>query len=263
MSLNLHRRKIYAACAAALLDESSSPGEGTFDTALTNGLLAIAAVSIPNHKSAKTTGFMPSANQVLDDLVVTFGETAGVVEVPTGEEARDLTQSGMLVDLGHELKIEVYVDQLREALKRTQPTRHGNGPDEQLTDADVIALIALDEHPALRCLGDHRNDLAWARGDVDDDLEVGRAVAFMRLLDDEDVKARISSAERYAPSYDDGRELQGCPVCGHQTLVPTGADGFGYGNTAGTCVVCSYHRSEHATYVLDLDDEWEFRWKDA
>lgn len=261
--MNPHRRKVYAACTAALLDESSSPGEGTFDTALTNGLLAIASVSIPGHKSANLTGFMPAASKVLDDLVAEFGETSGVVEVPTGEEERDLNQFGMMVGLGHELKVRVNVGQLREALKRTQPTRHGSGPDEQLTDADVEALVALDDHPALRCLGDRRNDLAWTRGDVDEDLEMSRALGFMRLLDEADVQARVEAAERYAPHYDDGRELQDCPVCGHQTLVPTGTDGFGYGHTAGTCVVCSYRRSEHATYLLDLDDEWEFRWKDA
>lgn len=263
VSLNPHRRKIYAACTAALLHESSSPGEGTFDTALTNGLLAIASVSIPGHKAANAAGFMPAASKVLDDLVAEFGETSGMVEVPTGEEERDLNEVGVMIGLGHELKVRVNVDQLREALKRTQPTRHGSGPDEQLTDADLEALAVLDNHPALRCLGDRRNDLAWTRGDVDDDLELGRASAFLRLLDEEDIEARVEAAERYTPHYDDAVDLQDCPVCGHQTLVPTSADGFGYGHTSGTCVVCSYQRSEHATYLLDLDDEWEFRWKDA
>lgn len=261
--MNPHRRKIYAACTAALLEATSIPGEGTFDAALTNGMLAIASVAIPGHKSANTTGHMPSANKVIDDLIAEFGETSGVVEVPTGEEARDLNNVGMLVGLGHELKIPINVNQLREALKRTQPTRHGSGPDEQLTDADVQALAELDDHPVLRCLGDRQNDLAWTRGDVNDDFEMDRAVAFMRILDDEDIEARVEAAERYVPRYDDGREMQVCPVCGHHTLVPTGGDGFGYGNTPGTCVVCTYRRSEHATYLLDLDDEWEFRWKDA
>lgn len=121
----LHRRKIYATCTVALLEEAAIPGEGTFDAALTNGLLAIASVAIPGHKSSNTTGFMPAASQVLDDLVAEFGETSGVVEVPTGEEAHDLNNAGMLVGLGHELKVPVDVDQLRAALKRTQPTRHG------------------------------------------------------------------------------------------------------------------------------------------
>jgi hypothetical protein len=263
VSLNPHRRKIYAACTAALLDESSSPGEGTFDTALTNGLLAIASVSIPGHKSANTTGFMPAANKVLDDLVAKFGETSGVVEVPTGEEERDLNQDGMMIGLGRELKVHVNVGQLREALSRTQPTRHGSGPEGQLIDADVEALVALDDHPALRCLGDRRNDLFWTRGDVDDDDEMSRAAAYLRLLDEDDIGARAEAARRYAPRYDESVELQGCAACGHQTLVPTASDGFGYGNTPGTCVVCSYRRSEHATYLLDLEDEWEFRWKDA
>ncbi len=263
MSLNPHRRKIYAACTAALLEESSAPGEGTFDAALTNGLLAISSVAIPRHKSANTTGYMPSANKVLDDLVAEFGATSGVVKVPTGEEARDLDNGGMLVGLGYELKVPINVDQLREALKRTQPTRHGSGPDDQLTDADVQALAELDVHPALGCLGDRQNDLAWTRGDINDDFEMDRAVAIMRLLDEDDIEARVEAAERYAPDYDDGRQMQDCPVCGHHTLVPTGGDGFGYGRTAGTCVVCTYRRSEHATYLLDLEDEWEFRWKDA
>lgn len=98
--MNPHRRKIYAACTAVLLEGTSTPGEGTFDAALTNGLLAIASVAIPGHKSANTTGYMPSAIKVLDDLVAEFGATSGVVEVPTGEEARDLNNGGMLVGLG-------------------------------------------------------------------------------------------------------------------------------------------------------------------
>lgn len=261
--MNPHRRKIYAACTAALLEDSSIPGEGTFDAALTNGLLAIASVAILGHKSANSSGFMPPASKVLDDLVAEFGATAGVVDVPTGEEAHDLNDVGMLVGDGNEPKVPINVDQLREALKRTQPTRHGSGPDEQLEDADLQALTELDAHPALRCLGDRQNDLTWTRGDINDDFEMDRAVEFMRLLDEEDIEARVGAAERYAPDYDDGRQMQDCPVCGYQTLVPTGGDGFGYGNTSGTCVVCTYRRSEHATYLLDLSDEWELRWKDA
>lgn len=101
VSLNPRRRKIYAACTAALLEETSVPGEGAFDAALTNGLLAIPSVVIPGHKSASPTRFMPSANKVLDDLVSHFGATSGVVEDPTGEKARDLNNVGMLVGLGH------------------------------------------------------------------------------------------------------------------------------------------------------------------
>lgn len=104
-----HRRKIYAACTAALLEETSNPGEGTFDAALTNGLLAIASVAIPGHKSANATGFMPSANQVLDDLVAEFGATSGVLDIPTGEEANDLSNIGILIGLGHELKVPINV----------------------------------------------------------------------------------------------------------------------------------------------------------
>ncbi|GAA1914266.1 hypothetical protein GCM10009737_14490 [Nocardioides lentus] len=203
-------------------------------------MLAIASAAIPGHISANTTGFMPSASKILDDLVDEFGAISGVAEVPTGEEAHDLNHLGMLVGLGHELKIAINVDHLREALERTQLARHGSGPGEQLTDADLQALSELDAHPALRSLGDRQNDQAWTRGDIDNDVEMDRALEILSLLDDDDIKARVGAAERYRPDYDDPRQMQDCPVCGHQTLAPTGSDGFGYGHTAGTCVVCTY-----------------------
>lgn len=58
------------------------------------------------------------------------------------------------------------------------------------------ALAELDAHPALRCLGDLQNDLAWTRGDINNDFEMDRAVEFMRLLDEDDIEARVEAAER-------------------------------------------------------------------
>ena len=56
-------------------------------------------------------------------------------------------------------------------------------------------------------------------------------------------------------------EPQDCPVCNRQTLQSTDGDDFGYGITAGTCLVCSYRRSDRIASELGMDLEWHLRWE--
>lgn len=80
-------------------------------------------------------------------------------------------------------------------------------------------------------------------------------------LDSNEISRRVGEAGRAGGFDEDELEPQECPVCGHSTLMATGPDDFGYGTTAGTCVVCSYHRSDDAAYETNLDQEWRARWE--
>jgi hypothetical protein len=51
-------------------------------------------------------------------------------------------------------------------------------------------------------------------------------------------------------------------VCDRTALASTGQDPFGYGITAGTCLVCSYRRNEVIAWNLGRDLEWDRGWED-
>lgn len=252
----------YAVGTTALQEDLLIAGaDGVFDVALTNGLLAIAASVIPGHKAANPAERTPSASEVLRDLAKSFQKSiAGMVAVPTGEEATDLDDRGFLVRLGFDGVVQVPVDLLQDALNRTQPARHGRGPTGLLTSADVDALVGLDEHPALRVLTDYANDLSWKRGEEGDALEAERASEFLEMLTEEEVEARVRAVRSRPVSADDFVELQFCPVCGHQSMVGVGQDGWGYGLVAAICQVCSFKQGEHAAERESMEMEWETRW---
>jgi hypothetical protein len=58
-----------------------------------------------------------------------------------------------------------------------------------------------------------------------------------------------AAREALTPFVAPGEDIvapQECPLCGFETMNREGGDDFGHGYTAGTCLVCSYHRSRHA-----------------
>lgn len=263
VSMSSDRSNQYANGTTALQNNVTVAGaDGVFDLALTNGLLAVVAATITGHPAAMAIGRAPAANSLLMDLVATFGkDSAGFVKVPTGENAVDFDGKG-LVDLGYERMVSVNVDLLLDALGRTQAARHGRGPAGLLTIADVDALAALDEHPALSVLSDYRRELFWELGSVADSAEFDRALGVLELLSDDDVAARVAACQSTHGYGSEEHELQFCPVCGHQTLVATGSDAWGYGIVPARCPVCSFEQSEHSAELLNLDQEWESRWAD-
>lgn len=257
------RREQFATGTAALQDKLTVAGAvGVFDTALTNGLMAIAAAAIPGHPASASGGRLPPASGLLNDLTAAFGkDAAGVVQVPTGENAYDLDPRGVLKDLGYERKVAVDVDLLLDALNRTQPARHARGATGLLTAVDVEALAVLDEHPALRVLSDFRTDEYWARGAEADAIEYDRAIEFLEMLTEAEMEDRVEALRATRGWPADEFDLQECPACGNTSLVATGSDGWGYGVVAATCQVCSYRQSEHAAERANLDAEWEARWE--
>src|SRR5680860_980750 len=257
------RREQYASGTAALQDTLTVAGaDGVFDTALTNGLMAIAAAAIPSHPAAASTSKrLPAASGLLNDLATAFGkDAAGVVAVPTGQSAHDFDDRGMLRDLGYEQKVAVNVDLLQDALDRTQPARHARGATGLLTAADVSALQVLDEHPALRVLSEFRTNKYWERGDHADAVEYDRAIEFLEMLTEAEVEDRVEAVRATRGWPSDEEAIQDCPLCGNRSVVATGSDGWGYGIVAATCQVCSYRLSEHAAEKANLDAEWEARW---
>ena len=246
------RREIYAQAAAVLDEDHLVPGaEALFDQALTNGLLVIAAAVIPGHAAADDPPRrrLPSAADLLTALAAHAGDAARpTIEIPLGGSG----DSGfLLLEAAH----------LQDAVRRTQAARHGRGPGGQVTTADVEALLALDKHPALQAIAGHYLDKNWRQAQVADQIERSRAADFLDNLDSNEISRRVREAERVSGFHEDELEPQECPVCGHNTLLATVPDDFGYGTTAGTCVVCSYHRSDDAAYEKNLDQEWRARWE--
>lgn len=260
----LQRGHLYAE-GTAVLDEDChvSGAEGLFDQALTNGLLAIAAAAIPGHAAAGT-GFMPPASRLLADIAKHAPSTDGISRVLTGRKVTDLGLLG-LAETDEDEFVEVRVDQLSSALTRTQAARHGQGPGGQVNIDDVAALLALDSHPALHALNDHYLDRDWRRAQVADRTDKARAAGYAALLGDEELSRRATHAqEQLSPiPGDDFTSPQLCPVCDEETIASSGGDDFGYNITAGTCLVCSYVRSDRIAYDLGVDQEWETRWADS
>ncbi len=106
------------------LFELAVPPEGPFDTALTNGLLLIAAAELPG-EDFNEYGHTRSATSLL-----------GLIE-----------RRGAGKDL-------VDVDRLRDGLDLTQSFRHGRADDEFaiIDGRHVAALKRLDDHCAVRVL---------------------------------------------------------------------------------------------------------------
>lgn len=248
------------AFAALSLD---GPGaEELFNTSLTHGLLAIAAVTIDGHP-ARLPGRQRSASALLKDLVAAFGETDGVCMVPTGETDVSNPFGVFGDDYKPPAAIAVRAHLLTQALKVADAARHGSGTEGKLTEEHVAALEELDAHPALRSIGDARRDRDWSNGAVADSHELGRAADYLEFLPDDEIERRVeqASSSPAAPDYFDAAAIQDCPVCGYETLIPTGSDEMGYGITAGTCFVCSYVRSDDAAHELQSSAEFRRLWE--
>lgn len=247
------------------------PGaDGAFDAALTNGLLSVVATALPAGATSKPSGYAPPASKLLEELVAAFGNSGGFTEIPTGEEQFDLdfdlfTEKPVLNCPRPQRVVRLATDLLTDALKRTQPARRGRGPSGLLTVGDVEALAVLDDHPALGVLSEYRQDLVYREGRVEDAREAERAYELLAMLSEDDVASRVAhaiDAHGGAGSWDESTPLQACPVCGNETLVGQGLDEYGYGIVLGTCLVCSYRQTLHATEQLNLEAEWEARWAD-
>lgn len=257
----------FAGSAAALQEDRSAAGaEGMFHQAATNGLLAIASSYLPKYGSAIRDTRLPPAAEILGDLIVKFGESDGICELPVEPIERSPLLKHYL-DSGNGSNVPLQTEQLREAITRTDGPRHGRAEGGAVTAEDVLALVAMDDHPALQVLASERSDRYWRRGAADDSAEQARAAKYLTILEewvDGELDRRcVNPPQRFVkPGDDDAVPVQTCPVCDSEALVPTAGDWMGYGITEGICVVCSYRRSRQASEDLNIETEWTARWAD-
>jgi len=185
------RRVRYATNTIALRDNLLPP-EGPYDSGLTNGLLVIVTDTWPG-KEITAKGRMKAAADLLN-LIDQHGKPFPYVDTALLQEGIDLTQPG----------------------------RHGRSDDEfaVLRREHMAALVALDEHPALKFL-----DVASADRKVDH------------------LNAELPS---HPKDRLDMPEPEMCDECSRPTFLPSGWDMFGGTATAGQCIACGYLRSEDA-----------------
>ncbi|MFJ2647919.1 hypothetical protein ACIO1C_14445 [Streptomyces sp. NPDC087420] len=248
--MQIQRALQYARCAAVLDSDPDVPSEGTYDQALTNGLAAIVAHEWPGEE-ANAKGRMHAANTLLDVI-----EQHAVAQ-PDGSRLIpwvrfDGSPAGTRVD----------VAALRHGVTETQGVRHARGTGT-LERAHVDALVALDDHPALRRIGEVTSDGQWVNAKIADSYEQQRAEEYLIFIGDEEADERAERApdrlEPYHPRHNpdrNGTELGYCPVC-HREAFKLDTPDEEYGMSIGACLVCSYTRSPQVSYYLTLTAEME------
>ena len=203
------RRARFALNVIALSDDTMPP-EGAFDTALTNGLVAIVAEEWPGRE--RDGDFMLSARKLL-----------GVVD-----------------DSGGSKWATVDTAALREGLDITQPFRHGRADDEwaSIGQQHVGALLALDEHPALRVLDTARQEQNY--GDL----------LYALFLEKSKEELPWDPKERSIVPEPDI-----CDECLRPTLIRDGWDMFGGDHSEGKCIACGYERDYDTAYNMAISHQ--------
>ncbi|MFJ1887164.1 MULTISPECIES: hypothetical protein [unclassified Streptomyces] len=279
------RAETYAQCAADL-EEAASPAAAAsaFDTALTNGLVAIVAHEW-NDEVANRAGHTKPASKLLDLLMekaASEGKTAadkktavdpenpGIVVLPDPEPDKAAAAPAGTpwpwVEDGFELPpLDTRIDvmTLRDGLERTQPVRHARGIGT-LERRHIDALLALDDHIALRCLASEHADRAWSNAREADAHARSRAADLLLRIGEEEAARRAQAArdliEPYHPKHNPVSSPQLCPICGHESFQADAEDDHGMGVGIGRCLVCHYERSAEAA---DEDAQalvFEIRW---
>nr|MBA2601119.1 hypothetical protein [Actinomycetota bacterium] len=184
---------------------------------------------------------MKSANDLLDVIVSELPEVTPGVQALAFEDGED------------EGTIQVATGLLRQAIGTTQPIRHARpSQGSRLQPIHVEALVALDDHPALRRLRDEHFDEYWKQETHNDRHAQVRAAWYVEQLratrEEWDRRRTDDYLDQFLPA--DPKDRYGglgtasCPVCEQDALVVTRFDDFGAGVGAGTCCVCGYTRTE-------------------
>ena len=203
------RRCVYALNALALRDDRV-PRDGAFDAAVANALAAIIASQGSGQEFQKT-----HANRVKSPLELL-------------ELARDRAQED-----DHSAS-QVDYTTLKEGIKTAMAFRHGRADEEwdALSEHHIKALLALDEHPALRVLelvdGMHYEDAVM-------EIYSHEAEKFMPF----DPKERSMVPD---PAY--------CDNCGRVTLIAEDSHWSGIGE--GICIACGEERTYDDTVADHL-----------
>lgn len=189
----------------AALEDNRIPAEGPFDTAVSNGLAAVLAYESPGAEQDNNGRVLPP-NALLNQV-------------------REWTNSG------DQWTLSIDVQLLKEGVDRSQLFRHGRADDEwtRVSQNHVAALVALDDHPALRILDSVRG----------------------KTLDEAVVIAYIDEVDEHLPFDPKDRsmvpEVGECPECWRQTLIAEGWDAWGVELGEEVCIACGYERTYEDT----------------
>ncbi|WP_158853146.1 hypothetical protein [Saccharothrix deserti] len=240
-----HRQRQYAIHTVALGDGAVPGAASLFDTALTNGLLAIVASDWPGEELWTNQQTKPASKliQLVKSKIDSDQWLIAVLEplpFPPDEPA---------------IRVEVDLTALCRAVDDTQPIRHGrDGGTEALLEEAVKALRGLDMHPALGVLSDahaSESEIAAATAAA---AEYDRVATYIELVGEDEIAKRAARSEDALPSDPkeryDSLGLGWCDMCGHNSLVISQV--LRYGSEIGTCFACSYVVTE------EMVDDSEF-----
>jgi hypothetical protein len=245
-------------------DPEADGPEALFDQALTNGLAAIVAHDFPDELH-RADGKIKSAMGLLDVLEAHgIPGPDGNVRLPHGSPG-ELWVTTLIDEKPSPNFTEIRLPVLRAAITRTQPVRHARdgAPDLPLTDEELAALEELDFHDALFALSDVARDSDELRTDRHDADEFARAQAYVELLDSDEWQRRraIDYAAVYGAAHpDEQREVQLCPACDLVALVAEQFDSYLNEVGVGTCMACSYIRTQD---VADQEGLSELIWRQS
>lgn len=243
MDVEQHRQRQYAVHTLALGDGDAPGAASLFDSALTNGLLAIVAKAWPGEDTHN--GRTLPATQLINLIISKIGTSVWLIAEHEGLPF-DETPFRVVVDL----------HLLRQALAETQPVRHGRtGGTEVIDEAVVSALRSLDAHDALGVLTDMHIDQDEVTAATARAVEGQRVARYIDLIGDVELDRRAERAADVLPIDPKERSahlgLGDCPMCGCESLVIEGE--LHYGTQLGTCVACSF------VYTEEMADDAEFR----
>ncbi len=259
------RRRRYAQCTAALIRRPGPGRASVFAQALNNGLASIVAFECPGKLPANARK-TPSARKLLGTIVGIGQEQAdGAVLVPIAAGFDPASEEHLDRVLGPPKGtsagvVRVNVPRLRAAIDATDAARHARAASADTPDGDAIeALVALDQHPALRVLDDELQDQHEDEAMLADQAEKERAADYWASLPDEERTRRRSlglaqGARASATKIAEPVEPSDCPVCRSTELtVERVSDAFGLGFGPGVCLACGYRRSEEVAEWLAID----------
>jgi hypothetical protein len=231
--LEEQRQRQYAIHTVALGDGTVPHAATLFDTALTNGLLAIVVADWPGEDQGRNGKTKP-ASELIKLVGLKIGGHHWLIAVldPLPFTPNDSS-----------ITVEVDLGVLQHALDVTQPIRHGRGGGSEIVPAEAVkALQDLDMHPALGVLTDahvSESEIATATAAA---AEYDRVSAYIDLVGEDEITSRAARAGEALPvdpkERYDSPGLGWCDMCGHESLVISRV--LDYGSETGTCFACSY-----------------------
>lgn len=256
------RAKRYADGTYALVHARISDGpEGVFDLALTNGLAAIVAYEIDAQEWQGTLQNGRGRLRPARELLKIIHANAEPIEPGTVHVLRAGQPKWAPSPDGGEDQVPIFttvhVSTLCEALDITQSVRHAREPREPhmaLSERHLRALQELHSHPALSradILGPDRTESVIVDADV---VESCRAARYYASLGDTE-RTRRETTDYDDDFYDrliEGSPADECPICLNRSLIASHLDREIAEISVGTCIACSYRRTDDVAEYLAM-----------